>query len=151
MNTDTIAEFFVSSWLWGMTFDLSHVIIDALLLFLLFRFLWSKGLFKAALSAVLLAGIAFIVHTIIALNISAYVFNWQHPGNQPYQLTSEHALMMCMALAALYAAIQTFLILCWRLLKRFRILPYIVIIWISNGFAGLISYVGMRVFMWYSF
>lgn len=151
MNMHTPAEFFVSTWIWGMTFDLSHVIVVTLIMFLLFRFLWTKGLITAALAAVLLSAIAFGVHTVIAFNVTSYVFDWQNPDTQPYAITTEHALIMCMALAGLYATIQTLLIFCWRLLKRFRVLPYIVIIWISNGFAGLISYIGMRIFMWYSF
>jgi hypothetical protein len=148
----TIADFFVSTWLWGMTFDLSHVILNCLLIFLLLRFLWTKGLLKAALCALFLSGSAFIIHTVVALHVSANIFILKYPvAEQPSQVTAEHALFMCMILAALYAIIQTVLIFAWRLLRRFRVLPYIIIIWISNGFAATLSYVGMRIFMWYSF
>ena len=147
----SLADFFLSSWIWNMTLDWMHPIATGLILYLLIRIF----LRKKRIRAFIIAGSAqFAAFTLLTAIVISGVFD-------QYQVTFENLppekvfIMLnefypSLSLALIYAIFQTIYFFIGSLFFGYKSLPYIVCVWLSNGAGFSMSVMLIRALqVWY--
>jgi hypothetical protein len=148
MILHSLADFLLSSWLWGMTFDLGHILLSALIMTCIFWFFLKRGLLISIGTAFLLQGGASILHTAVVVGLLIHLLHWDVMINLDMQVTPSHALCMCMGYGILYAVLESILLIFASFICNYRLFSYLIAVWASSLLAAIISYGGMRIFMW---
>ena len=144
-------DFLLSQWLWGVTFDWGHMVLTLFFMIVLIKVALKKNIIHAIGISLAAHGFSFFVFTALVVGVIIHLFNWHYsPIGIDAQLTKIDVMRACLFLALIYSVLQTgFFLLLQKFTGNFA-LPYVVIAWISNGVAALLSYSGIRVILWYA-
>lgn len=153
MIIDTLAYHAVSLWIWGSTFDLSHTLLCVIILFCLFHWFFRIGIARSIALGIGLPVMSYGIYTLLVIGIIVDLLHWEYiPSLEPeLYMTHAHALIMCIAFGSIQCALQLGLLGIMRLFIRYASIRYCIAVIVSNACATWISYVGIRLFMWYAF
>lgn len=145
-----IGNFFLSIWLWNLTFGIGHFFIATPLLFALLYFVCNRRLLRAALLSIGSYVVACVFLGLCALTFGDYAYTQLYPVAQLSQEhTSIDVFRASMLLALTYTVIQFFFFLFVHPYNRRTGLSLYIVLIFVNGAAAYINYVWLRLFMWY--
>lgn len=142
MNTLTsLADFLLAKWLWSMTFDWYHLFINLFLMAFFFANMNRSSYWRAFLFSLGLQIFACVLFTLIVVGVLYYGFGWEYTLPDVPQLPMNNYVMRsCLMLGIIYAIAQTIFVFGWHFFARFRITPYLIIIWGGNFISAVVSY-----------
>lgn len=150
VSFDLIGNFFLSIWLWNVTFGLTHILVGIPLFCCLLFFVCHYRLIPAIVWGTGSYATSFALLSLIAMSSGYYVY---HQPIAPITITEDlvevDVIRASILLAVLYSIFQTiFFIALQGYMRRPSFSPYITII-ITNGISLYVSYLSIRIFMWY--
>ncbi len=147
-----LCDFLLSEWLWSMTFDLYHIPINIVFLFLGLTFIVGMRTIRALLLSFSAHVFSFAVFTAIVVGALKSGLEWV-PSAHSEQIPTQglNFFYASMSLGAIHATLQSIFLLAVMRWSEHRTLSAIVVTWISNVLSGLISYAGIIVTMSYVF
>lgn len=136
-----IGNFLLSAWLWSITFDWYHLIINLFLMAFLFRSMSHASYWRALLFSFLLQVVAYAFFTAIVVGVLHYSIGWEYviPEAAPLPVAN-YIMRACLGLGLIYATIQTAGMFAWHLYEPFSLRPYLIIIWMGNFISAILSY-----------
>ena len=147
---NVIGDFFLSAWLWNVTFDWVHIFLNFFILFLLLKSIMRETIIQSFLASLLAHLFAFLVFTVL-FGFIIYMLDLDYV---PKEFVDESSLINVMranfSLASIFAAVQIGFFYFFRSLSGVRLLSYAVIICLSNGITAVLSFWLIRAFMRYS-
>ena len=135
-----IGDFLLSSWIWGVTFDSSHLFITFFIMLGIARTMFG---FTRLHAWIYFAGaqlISFIIFSVLVVGGLVFLLHWQYQAVELHALEGAYVLRACIYVATVHAALQTILYFLTPLRKQYDILSVLFIIWFSHGASALISY-----------
>lgn len=137
----SFADFLLAKWLWSMTFDWYHLLINLFLMTFLFRNVRQATLPRAILFSFTLQVVAFGLFTLIVVGLMFYGLGWEYVQPDLPQLPLPNYVMRaCLWLGIIYSVAQTLFIFAWHAARPFARTPYLVVIWMGNFLAAVMSY-----------
>jgi hypothetical protein len=135
-----ITNFLITEWIWSFTGGLSHLPVNFLLLFMLFKLWDHMGWFKAFFMSLLLTISAFVIFfgfvngiVVLALKIPYVLPTDTYAGTYNVLNTS-------LILAAIYALIQIVIITIAHYWSRFNLIRAYICIIFANLMSALVVY-----------
>lgn len=137
----SIADFLLGKWLWSMTFDWYHLFINLFLMAFLFRGMSHSVYARSFLFSLLLQLFAFGMFTLFAVGVLHYGIGWEyvHP-DVPQMPVVNYVIRACLSLGVIYSVFQTLFIAGMYVYCPFRTAPYLLVIWMGNFIATVLSY-----------
>lgn len=146
----SIGDFLLSSWLWGITFDFAHIFLGAFVLFIFIRLFFGKKTVCATLLSTGSYFFSFLIFSLIAIGIFQYVTGGPYEPNLNKEVVPIDTIFACISLAVIYTTLQTFFFFLVYRGNRCTFLSFTGIVVAANALAAMVSYVGIRLFMWYA-
>lgn len=143
-----LGNFLLSAWLWQVTFDWFHPIITGIVMFLMLRLV-----FRAKRSTALLVSMSaqLFALCLFGLIVQGFVVNtlqWTYQPLEPDQASRLlDELYASFSVMVLYIALQSLYFALGKLRYHYRLMPYLVLVVISNGIGFSFSYVFIRMAM----
>ncbi len=147
----SLGDFFLSAWLWNITFDWFHPIITGVIMFLMMRIVLRK---KRVPSLIVTTGaqlFSFVCLLGLVNGILVNALNWTYEpfDDARYALSMMNELYASLSLGLVYAIFQTIYFFVGRIFWQYNAIAYTLIAWISNGIGMLLSYFLIRmVILW---
>lgn len=136
-----ISDFLLSTWLFSVTYDWFHVMINTFMLAILLQAILRMGVSRAIMLSFSAHFFAFITYAVIAISLFLnYVMTHQMPSEISETSKSDDILLACLCLAAIYAVFQSIFLLLMHIRSEFRLRRIMEIVWLSNGISALLSY-----------
>lgn len=144
----TISDFLLSTWLFSITYDWFHIMINTCVLTILFQIFLRMGFSRAIMLSFSAHFFAFITYAVIAISLFLnYVITHHVPSEVSETSKSDDVLFACLYLALVYAVLQSIFLLLMHIRSEFRLRRIIEIIWLSNGISALLSYLAIMTFI----
>jgi hypothetical protein len=147
----TVGDFFLSTWIWNVTFGWIHPIIAGIVLFFLLRFILHRKRFESFVISIIAQLFAFGMLAAKVVFGFVKLLGWQYePLPAPQALEMMKVFMPSLSLGIMYAIFQSILFILCRLVWRYNLTGFLIMTWISNGMSVLICYALISmVEMWY--
>lgn len=143
-----ISDFLLSTWLFSITYDWFHVMINTFMLSILFHAFLRMGASRAIMLSFSAHFFAFITYAVIAISL---FFNYVTTNYAPSEVSetskSDDVLLACLYLACVYAILQSIFLLLMHIRSEFPLRRIIEIVWLSNGISALLSYASIMFFI----
>lgn len=146
-----LGDFFLSAWLWNITFDWYHPIITGMIMFLMMRIVLRKKRIPALLVTIGAQLFAFVCLFVLVSGLLVHALNWTYEpfDDARYALSMMNELYASLCLGLVYAIFQTIYFFGGRFFLQYNSIAFVLITWISNGIGMLISYLFIRmVILW---
>lgn len=144
-------KFLLSIWLWNVTFGIGHCVIGAILLFVAFYFSRHVKLTRALFLSISSYAFAFTIITLAAFFVGHHAYESYYPITTiKRELITIDIFFESFILGIIYTILQTFYLALvhtrgWRsMMLMFLFLATI------NSLASYVSYLGIRIIMWYT-
>jgi len=141
-------DFLLSTWLFSMTHDLFHIVINSFMLSFLLRFIGKVGFTRSVVLSFNAHFFSFILFAIIAISFFTYSFTNAIVSSEMSEMSAADDIFRAsLSVGFVYACLQSFFLLIFKDLTHLRVLHVLSITWISNMVTALISYVCIVVFI----
>ena len=147
-----IGDFFLSAWIWNITFDWFHPFVTGVIMFLMLRIVMRRKRIPSLMITAAAQLFSFLLLFSLVNGILVQAFNWTYePFDDPlYVLSMMNELYACLSLGLIYALFQTVGFFAARFIWQYNVIAFIMIAWISNGIGMLLSYLFIRmVTLWH--
>ena len=146
-----IGDFLLSAWLWQITFDWFHPMVTGIVMFLMLSMIMRV---KRAPALVISIGAQLFAIGVFGIGVVygiVYALDWMYEPTQALDaLAIRDELFASFSVAFIYAVLQSFYFVVLSLWWRCTLLPYLIIVAVSNSIGMLLSYVLTRmVIMWH--
>jgi len=143
-----ISDFLLSTWLFSITYDWFHIMINTLMLGILFHAFLRMGPSRAIMLSFSAHFFAFIAYAAIAISLFLnFVTTNYAPSEVSETSKSDDVLLACLYLACVYAILQSIFLLLMHIRAEFPLRRIIEIVWLSNGISALLSYLSIMFFI----
>lgn len=136
-----LGDFFMASWIWQFTSDWFHPVIAGICMFFLMRIILRRGRLRSigVSFATQLGGVSLL--SFIAIGVLFHFFKWEFDPVDPYKGIEQITFFFpSIGLGVTYAILQSCIFLFIGLFKEINLIGYVVICWLSNSFAAMLSY-----------
>lgn len=135
-----IGQFFISEWLWSVTWGISHNIINILLMLFLCKFFLRIPIISAVLLSFFAQLFAFSLYTAFVVGVLMFVFGLE------YDVTASSMLLpgplyACLFLGVIYAFLQMIFFFLIRFYYKIPCIRISVMSLISNLLTALLVYI----------
>ena len=140
-----VGDFFLSLWIWQMTFDLFHPAITLVAMYTLLRFSMGR---KRVRSLAIAVGAQLAVLGILTAIVPALLINTLGWSYEPLDLSHAVGMMRifvpALSLGIFYALVQIVYFAIGRIFWRYNLISYVALTLISNGVGVAVSYLLIR-------
>lgn len=147
-----LGDFFLSAWLWHITFDWFHPLVTGIIMFLMMRILLRRKRIPSLLITTGAQCFSFICLYILVDCFLVKAFHWTYEpfDDVRYALSMMNELYASLCLGLVYAIFQSIYFFIGRFFWRYNSIAFAMIAWISNGVGMLLSYLFIRmVIVWH--
>lgn len=143
-----VSDFLLSTWLFSITYDWFHIMINTFMLSVLLHAFLRMGPSRAIMLSFSAHFFAFVTYAVIAISLFLnYVTTSYMPSEVSETSKSDDILLACFYLACVYALLQSIFLLLMHIRSEFPLRRIIEIVWLSNGMSALLSYVSIMFFI----
>ncbi|HJZ23617.1 MAG TPA: hypothetical protein VJ201_04125 [Candidatus Babeliales bacterium] len=143
-----ISDFLLSTWLFSITYDWFHIMINTIVLSILFQFFLRMDVSRAIMLSFSAHFFAFISYAVIAISLFLnYVITSHMPSEVSETSKADDVLLACAYLACVYAILQSIFLLLMHIRSEFPLRRIIEVVWLSNGISALLSYLAIITFI----
>lgn len=143
-----ISDFLLSTWLFSITLDWFHIMINSFMLSILLHAFLRMGTSRAIMLSFSAHFFAFITYVVIAISLLLnHVTANYAPSEVSETSKSDDILLACLYLACVYAILQSIFLLLMHIRSEFPLRRIIEIVWLSNGISAALSYVSIMFFI----
>jgi len=143
-----ISDFLLSTWLFSITYNWFHIMINTFMLSILFQALLRMGVSRAIMLSFSAHFFAFITYAVIAISL---FLNYAMTNYMPSEVSEtskfDDVFFACMYLACVYAILQSIFLLLMHIRSEFPLRRIIEVVWLSNGISALLSYLAIMTFI----
>jgi hypothetical protein len=144
----TISDFILSTWLFSITYDWFHIMINTVMLSILFQAFLRMGVSRAIMLSFSAHFFAFITYAVVAISVFLnHAMTSYMPSEVSETSKSDDVLLACIYLACVYAVLQSIFLLLMHIRSEFPLRRIIEIVWLSNGMSALLSYLAITAFI----
>ena len=145
-----IGNFFLSAWIWNITFDWFHPVITGCIMFLVLRFILCRKTLRAILISFTAQVFALGMLTGTAIGLSE-LLQWQYdPLNSKVALAAMNTLYASLSLGLVYTIFHAIYFAIGYLIWRYNLSAFLVMTVLSNSLAFALSYMFIRMAkVWY--
>ena len=143
-----ISDFILSTWLFSITYDWFHIMINTFMLSILFQVFLRMGVSRAIMLSFSAHFFAFITYAVTAITVFLnHAMTAYMPSEVSETSKSDDVLLACVYLACVYALLQSIFLLLMHIRSEFSLRRIIEIVWLSNGISALLSYLAIMTFI----
>lgn len=135
-----ITNFLITEWIWSFTGGLSHLPVNFLLLFMLFKLWDHMSWFKAFLMSFLLTVGAFLIFFGFVNGIVVWGFNISYILPDDTYVGTYNILNTSLILAVIYSLIQIIIVMAAHYWMRFNLIRAYICIICANLMSALVVY-----------
>lgn len=140
-----IGDFFLSMWIWQITFDIVHPFLTAVIMFCVLRFVMKRKRLRSFAIAAGAQAIALFVLSAIAVGILINTVGWDYEPMKAKEAVNMMGLFKpSLLLGVVYTVIQWIWFSCGRLLWPYNLVSYFVLVVVSNGIGSIGSFLLIR-------
>ncbi|HRN78433.1 MAG TPA: hypothetical protein PLU71_04285 [Candidatus Dependentiae bacterium] len=132
-----IADFVLAAWIFSITYDWFHILINTFLLCFLFWILLGMSLTRAVLLSFSAHFFSFMLYLILGISLIAYRFASE---DMTEAAATNDTLLACIYLGIVYATLQSLFLIPLHIMTEENTWKLIAVTWISNMLAALLSY-----------
>lgn len=137
----SIGDFLLDKWIWSMTFDSYHLVVNLFLMAFLFRGMSHSVYTRSFLFSLVLQLFALGAFAFVVVGILHYGFGWEYVHPEVAELpTYNYVMRACFFLGIIYSIFQTLFIEGMHFYQPFVRRPYLIVIWMGNFVSAVISY-----------
>lgn len=146
----SVGDFFLSAWIWNLTFDWFHPVITGIFMFLIFRVIFRRTRLHALVSSFIAQIFSFGLLTLIAMGLSEYL-QWQYEPLAPrVALATMNTFYASLYVALVYVLFQAVYFTVGHLIWRYNLYSFMVMVLLSNGIGFALSYMFIEMArVWY--
>jgi glucan phosphoethanolaminetransferase (alkaline phosphatase superfamily) len=143
-----ISDFLLSTWLFSVTYDWFHIIINTAVLSILLHAFLRMGTSRAIMLSFSAHFFAFVVYAVVAISVFFNYVLMQNVLNEVSETSkADDIFLACLYLAFVYAVLQSIFLLLMHIRSESRLRRIIEIVWLSNGISALLSYLSIIFFI----
>lgn len=135
-----VGDFFLSAWIWNLTFDWFHPVITGTVMFIIFRLIFRRTRLHALIGSFFAQVAAFGALCLIAMGMSEYL-NWYYsPLESKVALAAMNTFYASLSLSIIYTLFQSIYFTIGHFIWRYNLQAFLVMVLLSNGIAFGVSY-----------
>jgi hypothetical protein len=135
-----LGNYFLSVWLWSITWGGYHVPFAVLYMFLLLKMFVRISAVQSVVIAIGANLFAWLSYTAITLGALCLIMSFEYIPNTPHANVCERTALICGSLALIYAILQILLLSFFNISKTLNITRIIVLCGLVNALAALSVY-----------
>lgn len=145
-----IGDFFLSAWIWNLTFDWFHPVITGIIMFLVLRLIFRRKRLRALSISFLAQVFSFGLLTLIAMGLTEYM-KWRYdPLDAKVALVALNTFNASLSLALVYTLFQAIYFTVGHFIWRYNLQAFLVMVLLSNGIGFTLSYMFIEMAkVWY--
>ena len=140
MSIEMVEFFFLNTWLWGMTWGVSHVPINIIVMLALFKFVGRLKIMTAILLAFFSKVFASALYTMLVSFLVFVVKLKFIPLDNVTGIQGSNLLLACIYLGLIYSALQTIFFLIVNKFYEINLRVITLIVFVSNIISSLLVY-----------
>ncbi len=146
-----LGDFFLSAWIWNITFDWFHPIITGITMFLLLRFTMRRKRIKSIAISIGAQVFAFALLSVIVVGGLVCCWEWSYAPTDAHEAIKLLSIAYAsISLGLIYTLFHMIFFSIGFLLWRYNLIAFVVLSLISNGVGIMLSYMMIRmVELWY--
>ncbi len=146
----SIGDFFLSAWIWNLTFDWFHPVITGIFMFLILRFIFRRARLHALASSFMAQVFAFGALTLITMGLTEYL-QWRYdPVDSRVALAAMNTFYASLSLALVYSLFHAIYFTVGHIIWRYNLYSFLVMVLLSNGIGFALSYMFVEMArVWY--
>lgn len=136
----SIGNFFLSAWIWNLTFDWFHPVVTGFSMFLILRLIFRRTRLHAMVISVMAQLWAFGGLMFIIMGLSEYL-QWHYdPLHPKVALAAMNTFYASLQLALVYTLFQVLYFILGKIIWRYNLHAFLVMVFLSNGIGLTLSY-----------
>ncbi len=145
-----IGDFFLSAWIWNLTFDWFHPVITGCVMFLIVRIIFRRGTLHSLFISFLAQAVTITILSIIAMGLSDYL-QWRYdPVDAKVAIAMLNVFYASLSLAIIYTIVQLIYFAVGHFIWRYNLYAFLVMTVLSNTIGFVMSYMFIQmVRVWY--
>ncbi len=145
-----IGDFFLSAWIWNLTFDWFHPAVTGFFMFLILWILLRRSAARSLSMSLLAQLFAGAVLSLIVVGLTEYL-NWSYdPLDAKVAIATMNVFTASLSVALIYALLHAIYFTIGYIIWRYNLHSFLVMVVLSNGLGFLFSYMFIRmVRVWY--
>lgn len=141
----SVGDFFLSIWIWQITFDIIHPFLAAIIMFCLLRFTMKRKRLRSFAIAAGAQCVAILLLSAIAVGVLINTVGWEYEPMKAKEAVNMMGLFKpSLLLGVVYTVIQWIWFSFGRLLWPYNLVSYFVLVAVSNGIGSLGSFLLIR-------
>ena len=143
-----IGDFFLTAWLWNITFAWYYPIMASIIMFLLLKMVMRCKAWRACAIAIGAQMASYGILSLIVVGGLIHIFRWEYaPVSFQQAMGIKNELVSTISLGMIYAGIQTVLLGVWRAFYPYNHIAYLIIVWIGNALSITMTYMLIKLIM----
>jgi hypothetical protein len=145
-----IGDFFLSAWIWNLTFDWFHPVITGISMFLILRLIFRRARLHALLISFIAQVVAFGLIALVGMGLTEYLQWHYEPVHSKIALAAMNSFYASLKLALVYTLFQSIYFSVGHIIWRYNLHAFLVMVFLSNGIGFTLSYMFIEMAkVWY--
>jgi len=132
-----VADFILSAWIFSITYDWFHILINTFMLCILFRLILRMSLSRAILLSFSAHFFAFMLYLLLGIGLIAYRFTSE---DMTEAIATNDPLFASLYLGIVYAVLQSLFLIPLHVTSEDSTWKLLAVTWVSNILSALLSY-----------
>ena len=146
----SVGDFFLSAWIWNLTFDWFHPVLTGIVMFLILRLIFRRARLHALVISFMAQIFSFGALTLIAMGLTEYL-QWRYdPLHSKVALAAMNTFYASLSLTLVYALLHAIYFTVGHIIWRYNLHAFLVMVLLSNGIGFALSYMFIEMAkVWY--
>ena|ERR1700722_19144746 len=134
-------EFVLASWLFSVSYDWFHLILNTFLLCIMFCLVARVSMGRAIILSFSAHFFSFMCFSLLAIGLFVYHIAVEYiPSDLTEVAAAKDVLRACLQVGSIYALLQSFFIMILHIGSELSLRRLCIAIWLSNLLCGCLSY-----------
>ena len=145
-----IGDFFLSAWIWNLTFDWFHPAVTGTIMFLILRLIFRRIRLHALMISFIAQLFAFGAIALVGMGLTEYLQWYYEPVHSKIALAAMNSFYASLKLALIYTLFQAIYFTVGHIIWRYNLHAFLVMVFLSNGIGFALSYMFIEMAkVWY--